>query len=59
MKSRAKLDQIEEIVEKDLSNGKHLQKKVVKKLKDAGVCPEEIVERIRKQKEKRTLLKGE
>lgn len=43
-----KLKEIEALVTADLSNGRHIQKKLQSKLKDNGSCPESLCNEIKK-----------
>ena len=55
--TKAKIKLLEEIVNADLSNGRHIQKKVRKLVHDTGQSCEAVAETLKTQKRKRSAIK--
>jgi len=53
-----KIELLETLVEKDLSNGKCIQKKIKQKIIELGSSPQDVVEAIKETKQKRTQRGG-
>jgi len=49
-KQEAKVQEIEDLVEEDLSNGKHTQRRLHENLKSKGVCVKEFSKNLKKLK---------
>ena len=49
-KQEARLQEIEELIEEDLSNGKHTQRKIHETLKSKGVCIKKFCNSLKKLK---------
>ena len=50
---QSKMDKIEELVREDLSNGRHVQKRIIDKLESNGFSPKKIVEELKEYKDGR------
>jgi len=56
--TKPKIKHIEELVTADLSNGRHVQKKIKKRVQDTGETCDTVVEKIKTQKRKRSEARG-
>jgi hypothetical protein len=49
-KQEAKLQEIDDLIEEDISNGKHIQRKLHENLKSKGVCVKKFCTNLKKLK---------